>query len=208
MLKHLLTLACPRRCPYCVVRHVPPCEANLDLDKLTDAYLGLRAGGHRAVMLTGGEPLRHPDFGGVLTAACEVFREVHVMTQEPAALGLPRCWVTSVVFSLHDYPRRAPPFVRTDAPVYASVLAAQLDARLPQLLLERGYAGLTLNEDQFGGGPTIEEALARAGANHLLSATAPLSLKLNRRGHCANETVLLPDLTVVRDFTRYLGGAS
>jgi hypothetical protein len=209
MLKHILTTACPRRCSYCLTRNVPVLDVVVSPKRIQERYRQLRDEGCQEIMLTGGEPTCHPIFPVVVQLAWSVFRKVHITTQNTAlldgSLPLSRRLLSSAVLSVHDLRALrevlSPDIVLPPFPVYVAVMASScydsLDTLAHQLHL-RGYAGMTINEDQRGTG---EEELSLAG----LRAPYVFSVRINRRGTCLDDTpILLPDLTLISSFRPYL----
>lgn len=197
MLKHMLTTKCPRSCEYCITRNVKAKEAvGPEADVATcELYEKLYREGHKEIMFTGGEPTSAKGFVYHVLNAKARFDRVHMTTQNEEILSSDAALMfDSIVFSLHDgYTGQK---VTNGAKVYASILADQYSTKLVTSLMAAGFAGLAINEEQREGSPFDEYQLPRN--------LKTFSFKINRRGHCMNETIILPDLRVITDFTPYL----
>lgn len=197
MLKHMLTTACPRKCEYCITRNVHAREER-DLGQIEKVYRGLSQR-HREIMLTGGEPTLVKNFRDTIGLAIHFFSKVYLTTQNPVMLkpGNGARFFDAITFSIHDekiptveYPTSG----QTDLKVYAAILAKRYTSALPYDLKHAGYNGLTVNEDQRDT-KSFEE---------WFPMIKDFSFRINRHGKCMNETIILPDLTVINNFTPYL----
>ena len=197
MLKHMLTTRCPRRCKYCITRNIKADDCN-HLGAITEVYKEMVAQGHTQIMFTGGEPTSTTDFAFKLDLAYKHFDEVHMTTQNRLMIDstyrvMNDKYFTSIVYSLHDGITDEQVYLR-ETPVYGAILADQWYPRLPYELEARGFSGLTINEEQRNGEPFKEN----------LPKIKGFSIRINRVGHCVNETIILPNLQIITDFTPYL----
>ncbi len=194
MLKHIITTECHRRCPYCLVRKLHTMDQSLNggytIHEVEAIYRELRQV-HRSIMFTGGEPTLHRGLQDLVSLAYRIFEGVHLTTAHIKGLQ----WAPlfdSVTYSLHgDTPPELP---NTLGVVYASIMADQYSPSLPLTLAQKGYAGLSINEEQRSGMPFTCD----------LPEIEGFSIRVNHRGHCLDETIILPDLSVIRDFRPYL----
>lgn len=196
MLKHMLTTECPRRCSYCITRNINV-EQNKSIFAMSFLYEKLQQLGHHSIMLTGGEPTCDPDFYMKAHIAKKIFEQVHVTTQNREMINgshyINERIFSSIMYSLHD--GLTDEHVRMQkVRVYASILSKMYSPDLPAQLKERGFAGLTINEDQRETIPFTQD----------VPDIKDFSFKINRAGHCMTETIILPDLTIITDFTPYL----
>jgi len=196
MLKHMLTTRCSRRCKYCITRNIKSDDCN-HLGAIRHLYDRLVDEGHREIMLTGGEPSSATDFAFKVDLAYRCFDKVHMTTQNrlmidgtyPAHDKV----FDSIVYSLHDDLTDEQVGLHTTK-VYGAILDTKWYPRLPHELKARGFAGLTINEEQREGKPFKAR----------LPKLRKFSIRINRVGHCMNETIILPNLQIIKDFTPYL----
>jgi hypothetical protein len=195
---------------------VPVLDVVVSPKRIQERYRQLREAGHQEIMLTGGEPTCHPIFPVIVQLAWSVFRRVHLTTQDTGVLDgslpLSRRLLSSVVLSVHD--RRAlrdvldPSIVLPPCSVYVAVMADFYYHGLVRQLELRGYAGLTVNENQRSTYETLNEApevLQAWTCRAELSDNEGFSIRVNRRGTCLDDTqILLPDLTLIDSFRPYL----
>ena len=200
MLKHMLTSECPRKCTYCVVKNINRNQTR-NLNKVSDMYEAFRLRGHDSIMLTGGEPTRAEDFDDLYRMARVNLSHVHITTQnQKLIITEAGDRYNSIIFSLHDDTYKALKVVTT-ACLYASVLDFQFHALMGPTLARRGWKGLTVNEDQRG----KDVFKWPGGFKKFMDKRYPdFSLRINRKGNCMDEWVLLPDLDVTKDFSEYL----
>jgi MoaA/NifB/PqqE/SkfB family radical SAM enzyme len=192
MLKHLLTSECNRSCEYCISRNVTHQEW-FRPKMLLKIYDDFYKQGHREIMLTGGEPTMARFFLAYVNMARTVFPKVFITTQNE--------WViqdyhmedkfNAVTFSIHD---EVIPEVRNNSIVYASILAERYRPILANRLKLLGYSGLTINEEHRGTDVFSQE----------VPEIENFSIRINRRGKCLDEPMILPDLTVITNFLNYL----
>lgn len=190
MLKYMLTNKCNRKCEYCITRNIH-CEEELDLEKVQKILWKLRIEGQEDIMITGGEPSLSKQFETKLLIAGLIFFRVYITTQNKKLLKEKIDWIDAITFSLHG---EEPIKVEVDTPVYASILDSQYYRELPRKLKELGYSGLTINEEQRG----------KETFNEEIEQIENFSIRINRRGKCMNETIILPNLQVIKDFKPYL----
>ncbi len=193
MLKHMLTTACPRSCEYCITRNIKADESR-DWDAINKLYIDFKAQGHTEIMLTGGEPTSANDFYHRAYLAGNHFN-VHMTTQNPEMISREmNDWVfDSIVYSLHDGLKDEKVGLKK-CRVYGAILDEQYVPELPVRLKEQGFSGLTINEEQREG-VTFDEELPEIEG---------FTIRINRAGHCMDETIILPNLTVITDYTPYL----
>lgn len=196
MLKYIITTKCKKQCPYCITK-------NIQVDEYPDLqaipYLLRNASvttNSKEIMLTGGEPTNNWYRFFMITGFCNmIFDKVFLTTQNVDMLSINLCQrIDAITFSLHERVTD-PPKVEVSTPIYASILAVQFYQDLPERLKKLGYAGLTINEEQREGF-YFNESIVQEFPN--------FSLKINKRGHCMKDPILLPDLTLINDFTPYL----
>lgn len=194
--KHILTTVCPRKCSYCITQNVTS-PANTDLMSLRVKYEMLYQAGFNDIMLTGGEPTCHPQFEEIVEYACASFERVHLATQDIRAIthSYPGEKLFSINFSVHELVvLNEVSRVTAKCPVYASIIDRHYEPFLPYILKSKGFSGLTINEWAQGLAPFPFE----------LDPIEGFSQKINRRGKCMKDTMLLPDLNVITNFTPYL----
>lgn len=196
MLKHILTSNCNRKCSYCIARNIHQ-EQKADLKIVEEVYKSLSQN-HKEIMLTGGEPLMARHIVEITELARKHFSKIYLTTQNELALYYSICFkmFDAITFSIHDDPARYK--VLNGAKVYASVMAEKYFYDLPYILKYNGFSGLTINEDQRGY-KVFNECLI-----HAEPEIEEFSFKINRRGHCMKECIILPDLSLINDFTPYL----
>lgn len=202
--KHLITTDCPRSCSYCLTRNVPVVDGSVPLHEIRAKYWELFDKGYREVMLTGGEPTCHPLYSVIVKLAWSVFSRVHLTTQNEAVIAGRGGWsdrlLASMVFSIHDRAalRRLSKITNLwPFPVYASVMADFYCEELAELVRLLGFAGITVNENARGTEVFDESRLP--------ASSETFSVRLNRRGHCLDDMLmLLPDLTTIKSFRSYL----
>jgi len=200
MLKFILTQVCPRQCSYCIVKNMPLHLPNYDIVNVAYRLKELSET-HREIMITGGEPTMRHDYDLIVRIAKKYFDYVYITTQNPSIFNSPALpYIDAITYSLHDYPAAMTPYVRVYEPtgrippVYAAILATQYDAKLAFRLKAFGYSGLTINEEQRHGKRFVT----------FLPRLKDFSIRVNRKGKCMNDTILLPDLTIINSFKDYL----
>lgn len=191
MIKYLITSECNRKCEYCITKNIHQKECE-DCEKIIDVLMQFR---NEHIMITGGEPTLSENFGFITMSAKMINKHIYLTSQNPEVLKRDsiNMYYDAVTFSLHDY--KNVPKVEIDIPVYASILSDKFFQDLPRVLRQLGYAGLTINEEQ------------REGCyfnDSIVQEFPGFSLKINRKGNCMDDTMILPDLTVINDFTPYL----
>lgn len=196
MIKHILTLDCPRACAYCITRNVPACDPRPDL--LDPSYKAQAALGETSLMLTGGEPTLDYDFlATCLEAGRRHFDEVHLTTQSRRFLdSFLAKFFDSITYSHHDRDPDDLPFVGPTVRTHLSVIDEQYLPILPILAKASGFRGMTINEEQRAGD--------RFDETQLPDLRPGFTFKINRRGHCMGDKILLPDFTLTTDFTPLL----
>lgn len=198
MLKHMLTTQCPRNCEYCITRNVN-IERYDGSRKTERVYKELKAQGHENIMLTGGEPTSAPNFYAKAIIAYKVFgtTHIHMTTQNIKMIDGTHTvndgMFQSIIYSLHDDLTNEVVRLKK-CKVYSAILDRQYTPDLPQRLKDHGFSGLTINEEQREGKSFTTE----------LPEIEGFSIRINRLGHCLDETIILPDLTVITDFRPYL----
>lgn len=196
MIKHILTTRCYRGCPYCITRDLDV-RQRLDWDRLNLVYEMQR---DSEIMLTGGEPTLAEEWKTIAVVASFYFERVCITTANEALLSRDGHLFDAITFSLHGRAPLPADYGRLGTPVYASILADQLYPELPFELRRQGYSGLTINEEQRNGRPfELDEDLRQT------MLELGLSLRINRRGKCLDERIILPDLTVVDSFRPFMG---
>ena len=147
---------------------------------------------HKDIMLTGGEPFASQLYPHYKQLALKYFKGVHLTTSNLHCLQYDEMnYFKSITISLHN---RRPLKVYAQTVVYASIMSWEYFMELPRMLQKLGYAGLSINEEQRNGGEF----------NALMPDIEGFSIKINRRGHCMDSTIILPNLEVINDFTPYL----
>lgn len=200
-LKHMITTVCPRGCPYCVTRNVHIDRIETNLEKIRQTYVALQEEGHFKLMITGGEPLCATNFCDVVRVARSHFDGLYLTTQNVDALKKPVVkefvghMFDAITFLLHDLTvLNEIKGIDMPCPVYASILDRQYHDWLPYLLYNKGFMGLTVNEDQRG--------LGRFELQ--LEAIPYFSQRVNRRGTCMDDIIILPNLDIITNFRPYL----
>jgi hypothetical protein len=193
MLKHILTAKCNRSCGYCISRNVHQTEQH-GIENVVKVYMAFRKAGHEEIMLTGGEPSMANFFPMYISLARQIFDRVFITTQNSEIIQ--HRWYAgkvfdAVTFSIHD---AIVPTVTNGATVYASILDARYKAGLAEELKAKGYSGLTINEEHRGTEVFNEE----------LPTIPDFSIRINRRGKCLDEPMIMPDLTTIENFKEYL----
>jgi len=193
MLKHILTAKCNRKCGYCISRNVHQVEQH-GIDNVVKVYMAFLKAGHKEIMLTGGEPSMANFFPMYISLARQIFDRVFITTQNTEIIQ--HRWYAgkvfdAVTFSIHD---AIVPEVTNGATVYASILDARYKAGLAEELKAKGYSGLTINEEHRGTEVFNEE----------LPTIDGFSIRINRRGKCLDEPMIMPDLTTIENFKEYL----
>ena len=79
--------------------------------------------------------------------------------------------------------------------VYLSILDFQYSKGLLREAFCKCYSGLTINEEQRA---EMEFTGLKEGK------IKGFSVKVNKRGHCMNETIILPNLKVIKNYKPYL----
>lgn len=194
MLKYAITSACPKSCEYCIMRSVDRREER-NLSKVRTVLELWRAHDNR-IMLTGGEPTISSQFSAKYLIARELFDEVYLTTANVYAFTENLPWFDAITFSAHNLSdvELIPSLSLMTQTIYVSILAGQYRGYLPSFLHSMGFAGLTINEEQRAGEP-FNKAIPRSSG---------FSIKINRKGYCMDETIILPDLEVIHDFRPYL----
>lgn len=199
MIKYLLTKNCPRKCTYCISRNIHQ-EESYDLAKVNTIYSEL-AKTDDSIMFTGGEPTIAELFIEKIFLASLKFKHLYLTTQNIKIFD--NKWVklfSAITFSLHDIHewKKINIFEFTykyQIPVYASILDNNFYQDLPEQLINNGWAGLTINEEQREG-HRFNDSIVQEFPN--------FSIKINRKTQCRNDTMIMPDLTIINDFTPYL----
>ncbi len=195
MLKHILTNKCNRSCGYCISRNVNQTE-QFGMRTVVARYMEFWKKGHREIMLTGGEPSMAKFFIAYISYARQIFDKVFITTQNPMLIQSDHGWIDgktfdAITFSIHD---AIVPEVTNGATVYASVLDARYKPGLAEELKAKGYAGLTINEEHRGTEVFSEPLPELEG----------FSIRINRRGKCLDEPMIMPDLTTIENFKEYV----
>lgn len=198
MIKHIITTDCPRSCTYCISKKINMKQADykklLELPALYDKL----SQQHNSIMITGGEPTKAHFFDYYFYLANAFFKEVFITTQEENLLHWEKSslYFNAITFSWHDLKawRYA---VTNDAVVYASILPHLYSEWLIKTLQSLGYAGLTINENQF-----TKDVFDETQLPHI----EDFSLKVNRRGQCFNNGTIyiMPDLSIKESFEEYM----
>ncbi len=200
MLRYILTSACNRDCPYCITRNLADCKESTDRMAIIKLFRTMWCG-YSEIMLTGGEPTLHPFFNEILAMSAVLFEKVHLTTADRDFLRQPqRELLSSITISMHDSLDKKSDYFKalelgsSPIPIYASCLPELFREDDPWFYKDLGFSGLTINEEQRNGYPFTMK----------LPEIENFSIKVNRRGHCMNDTFILPDLSVTTDFTPYL----
>ena len=191
MIKHMVTLDCPRACPYCITRDVPrvtPAPTWL-IPEVYAAHAG------EELMLTGGEPtLDLERLTACLNAGRAYFKRVYLTTSNARFLGH---WLAphfnAVVYSIHEKDLVTLPIVSPALTAYATIMEDQYRDPLPELVKRAGFSGLTINEEHRGSD--------RFDAARLPDLGDRFTYRINRRGDCFGHVFLTPDLKIF-DFSK------
>jgi hypothetical protein len=97
------------------------------------------------------------------------------------------------MFSIHDKNIPVVP-KKLRTPVYAGILDTRYEKDLPKKLKENGFAGLTINENNWKDQEFTTE----------VPEIKDFSIRINRKGKCDNETMILPDLRVINTFDEFM----
>jgi len=196
MLKYMLTTKCNRKCNYCITKNIVV-EEETNLDNVKEVLWKVRLEGYKDIMITGGEPSLSELFYSKLQLIGTIFNNVYITTQNEMLLEDYLPFVKAISFSLHDsISQKVIPFLTYSAtPVYACILEDYYYYRLPFLLKDLGYKGLTINEEQRKGRHFDEKQLPEI---------EDFSIRVNRKGKCMNEVIILPNLKIINNFTPYL----
>jgi len=193
MLKHILTTRCPRQCSYCITKNVKIKEY-YSLFKVSEAYsYAIEREGSKSIMLTGGEPTIYKYFDEVLRIASLMFKEVYLTTANPEILNMPMPEISAITFSMHDEEATRQKTFSGNT-IYAAVMDKLYTPTLPFRLKQQGFAGLTINEDQRG----------EFNFSGRIPKIEDFSIRVNRRGKCMDEAIILPNLELIYSFTKFL----
>lgn len=154
---------------------------------------------HKEIMLTGGEPTVAKDFWEIVDLANSLFNgEVYLTTQNLNMLN-PNTVVgkfKAVTFSDHD---GVVPRVENGIPTYLAIMAGTYEPMVFRKAWLNGYSGVTINEDQFQ-----KERFDRWIPDY----GKEFSIHINRLGKCMDETIIMPNLTIINNFRPCLKEAS
>lgn len=205
MLKHVISSICNRKCDYCIARNIKE-KQSYDLMALKKVYHDMYWQGHKAVMLTGGEPTIAPNFNAIVFLAFQVFDEVYLTTNDVN-------WVTKekklqhlidgITLSLHDISEDGATWQdlfrkSLSKKVYASILDHQYFPGIEERLAMKHFDGLTICENNWSQNDFDESVLTQPEGHEF-------SIRVNRRGHCIKqEFIILPDLRVISSFDDYM----
>jgi len=200
MLKHIITLDCPRRCPYCITKNVPRVEARPE--RYFEVYLKL-AQQHSDLMITGGEPTWRPDLlAKSFNLGKQFFDRVFLTTMNPKFLShWSAPFFDAITYSHHDRPISDVPAVPANVRAYLAVMYSQYSAVLVRQAELFGFSGITVNEDHRKAVvPWMDDLVIDKRP-----FSAGFTLKINRhRGVCLRHTFLLPDCSIEEDFLKFL----
>ncbi len=193
MIKHIITTKCNRKYTYCITRNVEV-KQNLDFNSVMNIYYKMGQE-DSSLMLTGGEPTLADNFLSCIYLANWYFDNVYLTTQNPEILSndFKGLFLNAINFSIHDL--KNIPTVNIKVPVYASILDHLYNPKLIEELKALGYSGLTINEEQRKGKKFVAK---------LPRSTKKFSIRINRKGKCLKDKMILPDLTVINSFEKYL----
>jgi hypothetical protein len=202
--KFIVTLKCDRSCSFCLNKNLSPerFPEELSLDALMHPLQTLKNHGYEGIMLSGGEPLLSPLLAPKIAFCVTVFSgNVYLTTSHPTFLYLPLArTLKEIVLSLHDGISEAPK-VPPELRVFGSIMASQYEVFAERILLDRGYSGLTINEDKFGSEIFDENLLYSKEWRSYNS----FSIKINRRDYCVNDRhFLMPNYEILTDFSVFL----
>lgn len=195
MLKHIITTSCKRRCGYCITKNMDiPQFTDLNLIKMLYQNLSRE---HSGIMLTGGEPTEAEDFREISMIAWSSFKAVYLTTQNEDALINPyyRRFFEAITFSIHEPNTYRNYRVKNNAKVYAAIMTKLYEPNIAYTLKANGFAGLTINEDQRDKFDIFNEPLPRIPG---------FSIRVNERGKCITDKMILPDLTLTNNYSIYL----
>ena len=212
MLKWALTSKHPpTKCGYYKTNNIDRKE-ELDLEFAELILIDARKANNK-ITLFGGEPTVAEQFGDKVQLANKLFDEVYLATQNREVLGSTELssYFDAITFSSH---REQLPIVQIKTPVYLSVLANEFSYELFEDAINKGFTGLTINEDQRSGerfdGSKLDNikylyAIANRDKNNI-KKVAQFSIRVNRADKCVNdgEIIILPDLEQVEDFSEFL----
>ncbi|HEX2868647.1 MAG TPA: radical SAM protein [Ignavibacteriales bacterium] len=190
----MLTSRCNRKCEYCITRNIRVDSKGIEYAQIRRLYSDLSLE-HKEIMLTGGEPTLAPFLSIAVVTAKDFFEKVFITTQNPILLKPKHLggMFNAITFSMHDKAALKEK-VENGATVYASILDKFYKQDLPEKLKAQGFSGLTINEEQREGKEFTQK----------LPEIEGFSIKVNRKGKCMDETIILPDLRVITDFREFL----
>ena len=192
MIKHVLTTKCNRKCEYCITRNLDQKQI-FNIHKIDSLY-SMYSKVHDSIMLTGGEPTLAKNFWLHVCLANALFKEVFITSQNPKVINFSMFQdnFEAISFSIHDLNNI--PKVEVNIPVYACILDMNYSKALVYKVKDLGYSGLTINEEQRNGETFNQE----------LPIIKDFNIKINRKGKCLNDTIILPNLKVINNFDKYL----
>jgi len=195
MIKHIVTSKCDRHCPYCISRNVHH-KRSKDLEKLRVIYKTIvNFTMDRGLMITGGEPTLVNNLQTIIDIAKDHFFNIYLTTQNPNVItkNLYK-GIDAVTFSIHDDYTLYRVHKDIKYPVYASIMADKYIKNMESDIRERGFRGLTINEEQRNGVPFTKR----------VKGLQNFTCKINRKGSCLNNWFIMPDLKISRGFQEYL----
>ncbi len=192
MLKYMLTVKCTRSCDYCITKNVKAKTDN-NILKVIYSLIKLRLKGHKEIMFTGGEPTIAKHFVLKSLIAKVIFKGLYITTQNKGWLNTWQARMfNGITYSLHDIVKL--PIIRQKVNVYGSCIDFQYYDNLAHDLQACGFSGLTINEEQRQGEKFKKE----------LPILKEFSIRVNDKGKCLDEDIMLPNLSVINDFNVYL----
>jgi hypothetical protein len=164
---------------------------------IADKYIELYDQGYRSIDITGGEPTIHPNFTSIGLSAVNTFDEAHLYTADMNQYNIPfmEDMFTSINFGFHNGSVNDLPFVVTGIPVYAQIIHYRYTPNLPILLAGKNFSGLSINIDKH-----LDKVDFKPYIPHILN----FSTRINDGDYCANDHVLMPDLTLEKGIKQYL----
>lgn len=196
-IKHLLTRRCHVGCLYCLEKNVTAEEIE-SVQMISDMYHTLHNEGYRVIDLTGGESTMHKHFVEISGIACDMFDEVHLYTSDHLQYNrfIIEDLFTTVNYGFHNQIRIEDlPVVITGIPVYMQTMHYHYKDNMAEIAKKKGFLGLSINTDKH---------LREVSFDRKMPDLEGFSIRINDNDCYAEGTLLMPDLSVVKDVGQYL----
>lgn len=192
-IKHLITMDCPRRCPYCINDRISLQKGGRIANTTRGCYEILKGMGYDTLILSGGEPTLCNEFRRYNLLGSLFFKHQSVITANPDALdgSLNDMLLDDIMFSPHTNNMWEVPATYARQPVYAMVMleevigtssdAQQMVESWAYRLRCLGYAGMTIHETYPDG----------QIANFLIPTYANFSVRYKPKDVCVRGRMLV-----------------